>query len=62
MRRLLFPFALVGGIAWWLLGRGRQGPARGATIGYEDGTSVALADGSPELDRLLQIAAEARSS
>ena len=31
----------------------------GATIGYADGSSVTLEMGSPELDRLLQIAGEA---
>jgi hypothetical protein len=33
----------------------------GATIGYADGSSVTLAAGSPELERLSQIAAGART-
>ncbi len=58
MRRLLV-LALIGGLAWWFLGR-RSGQAeRSATIGYADGSSLTLDAGSPELDRLLQIAVEA---
>jgi len=61
MRRL-FSFALVGGLAWWFFGRRREAEKRSATIGYADGSSVTLEVGSPELDRLLQIAAEATAS
>ena len=61
MRRLL-SLALIGGLVWWLLGRRRTGVRTGATIGYADGSSVILDAGSPELDRLLQIAAGARAS
>jgi len=61
MRRLL-SLALIGGLVWWLLGRRRTGAPTGATIGYADGSSVILDAGSPELDRLLQIAAGARAS
>ena len=61
MRRLI-PLALIGGLAWWFLGRRRTGVQTGATIGYADGSSVILDAGSPELDRLLQIAAGARAS
>jgi hypothetical protein len=57
--RRLFSLALVGGLAWWLFGRRRQAAQRSATIGYADGSSVTLEAGSPELDRLLQIAAQA---
>lgn len=61
MRRLL-ALALIGGLVWWLLGRRRTGTATGATIGYADGSSVILEAGSPELDRLLRIAAGARAA
>ncbi len=61
MRRLL-ALAVVGGLVWWLLGRRRTGIRTGATIGYADGSSVILDAGSPELDRLLQIAAGARAA
>jgi hypothetical protein len=58
MRRLVV-LALLAGAAWWFVNRGRATDEGGATIGYADGSSVALDPGSPELDRLLQIAAEA---
>lgn len=61
MRRL-FSLALIGGLVWWLLGRRRTGVQTGATIGYVDGSSVILEAGSPEVDRLLQIAAGARAA
>jgi len=61
MRRL-FSLLLVGGLAWWFLGRRRHEAGRGATIGYTDGSSVTLDVGSPELDRLLQIAAGATTA
>ena len=57
MRRL-FSLALVGGLVWWFFGRRGEAAQRSATIGYADGSSVTLEAGSPELDRLLQIAAE----
>ncbi len=58
MRRFLF-LAVIGAVAWWFLTRrGASSPDR-ATIGYEDGSSVTLDAGSPELERLLAIAAEA---
>lgn len=58
MRRLL-GLVLAAAAAWWFVGRrgSESGPA--ATIGYDDGSSVTLEEGSPELDRLLQIAAGA---
>ncbi len=59
MRRL-FWLALIGAVVWVFLKRGRSEPQEGATIGYGDGSSVTLDPGAPELDRLLQIAAEAR--
>jgi hypothetical protein len=58
MRKAVF-LAVVGGLAWWLLGRRRGAARAGVTIGYTDGSSVTLEPGSPELDRLLQIAAGA---
>ncbi len=58
MRKLLL-LALVGGLAWWFLGRRRSEVERSATIGHADGSAVTLDEGSPELDRLLQIASEA---
>jgi hypothetical protein len=61
MRRL-FSLALVGGLAWWFFGRRGQAARCSATIGYADGSSVTLEAGSPELDRLLQIAAEATTA
>ena len=61
MRKLL-SLALIGGLVWWLHGRRRTEPQAGATIGYADGSSVILEAGSPELDRLLQIAAGARAA
>ena len=58
MRKLL-SLAAIGAAVWWLVARrGKSSPA-GATIGYEDGSSVTLAAGSPELERLLAIAVEA---
>jgi hypothetical protein len=58
MRRLL-ALTLAGGLAWWFFIRRRETGRRTATIGYADGSSVTLETGSPELERLLQIAAEA---
>ena len=60
MRRLAV-LAIIAGAAWWFLLR-RSEDQGGATIGYADGSSVTLEVGSPELDRLLQIAAEATRS
>jgi hypothetical protein len=61
MRRLL-SFALVGGLVWWFFGRRREEAQHRATIGYADGSCVTLEAGSPELDRLVQIAAEATTA
>lgn len=58
MRRL-FSLVLAGGVAWWFFVRRRETTRRSATIGYADGSSVTLEPGSPELDRLQQIAAGA---
>jgi hypothetical protein len=60
--RRLFSLALVGGLAWWFVGRRREAGQRSATIGYADGSSVTLEPGSPGLGRLLQIAAEATTA
>jgi len=60
MRRLLW-LAVIGGLAWWFLGRRQDEPEETVTIGYADGSAVTLEAGAPELDRLLQIAAEARA-
>ena len=60
--RKVFSLAVLGGLAWWFLGRRRSGVESSATIGYADGSSVTLAAGSPELDRLLQIATAATTA
>ncbi len=58
MRRLL-ALAVIGGIVYWFLNRGASGDGQSATIGYADGSAVTLEQGSPELDRLVQIASDA---
>ena len=58
MRRLL-ALAVIGAIVYWFLNRGASGDGQSATIGYADGSAVTLDQGSPELDRLVQIASEA---
>ena len=58
--RKLFWLALIGAAAWYLVNRGKGASDETVTIGYEDGSSVTLDAGAPELDRLMQIAAEAR--
>lgn len=58
MRRLL-SLAAIGAAVWWFLTRRGTSSPGGVTIGYEDGSSVTLDAGSPELERLLAIAAEA---
>ena len=55
MRRLLFLGALSGAV-WWLLGRRRTVTADRATLGYDDGSSLTLEAGAPDLERLLRIA------
>jgi hypothetical protein len=58
MRRLLMLVGIAGA-AWWVLSRrGTTSPDR-VTLGYVDGSSVTLEPGSPERERLLQVAAEA---
>jgi hypothetical protein len=57
MRKLLSIVA-IGVAVWWFITRRGTSSPDGATIGYEDGSSVTLHAGSPELDRLLAIAAE----
>ena len=61
MRKLVI-LALLAGAAWWFVNRGRGDDASGATIGYADGSSVTLDAGSPELDRLVEIAAGATAA
>jgi hypothetical protein len=58
MRRLV-ALAIIGGIVYWFLNRGGSEDGQSATIGYADGSAVTLEQGAPELDRLVQIAAEA---
>ncbi len=55
MRKLLFLGALAAA-AWWLLGRRRTAAIERASIGYDDGSSLALEPGAPTLDRLVRIA------
>lgn len=55
IRRLLFLGALAGA-AWWLLRRREERREVGAAVGYDDGSSERLGAGSPELERLLEIA------
>ena len=57
MRKLL-ALAVIGGIVYWFLNRGSD-DGQSATIGYADGSAVTLDPGAPELDRIVQIAAEA---
>ena len=57
MRRLL-SLAAIGAVVWWLLGRRSKPSTARVTIGYADGSSVTLDAGSPEVDRLVAIAAE----
>lgn len=61
MRRLL-ALAFIGGVVYWFLNRDRADGRQSATIGYVDGSAVTLEAGSPELDRLVQIASEALTS
>ena len=58
MRKLL-ALAVIAGIVYWFVHRGGADDAQSATIGYLDGSAVTLEPGSPELDRLVQIASEA---
>ena len=58
MRKLL-GLAVIGSIVYWFLNRGGSGAGQSATIGFLDGSAVTLDPGSPELDRLVQIASEA---
>ena len=55
MRRLLVLAALAAGV-WWVLSRRATVAADRATVGYDDGSSVTLEAGAPELERLLRIA------
>jgi hypothetical protein len=55
MRKLV----ALGGLAaivWWLRGRHAGEVRTRATLGYDDGSSLTLDTGAPELDNLLRIA------
>jgi hypothetical protein len=54
MRRLLALLAVAA--LGWVLWRRRSQPGETATIGYEDGSSLTLEPGAPELERLLALA------
>ncbi len=58
MRKLL-ALAIIGGVVYWFLNRGEADAGQSVTIGYADGSAVTLEPGAPELDRIVQIAAEA---
>ena len=57
MHRLALLLGL-GGLVLWLRRRTPR-PGETATIGYEDGSSVTLEPGAPELERLLAAGREA---
>jgi hypothetical protein len=59
MRRRLLVLAGLAAAGWWFFRRREKPDADGVTIGYADGSSVTLAAGSPEHDRLASIAAAA---
>jgi hypothetical protein len=54
MRRLLLLAAALAGVAAIL--RRRRRPGERVTIGYEDGSSLTLEAGTPDGDRLLELA------
>jgi hypothetical protein len=57
MRRLLRLLALGGLVAWLLRRRAAaRTRAEGVTIGFADGTSTVLEDGSPERELLIAAA------
>lgn len=56
MRRVLW-LAFLGGVVWIVVSRLRHRTGPRATVGYDDGSSVVLESGAPELDRLT-LAAE----
>ena len=60
MRRLLL-LAVLAAAAWWLTYRRRRKDDVGATIGFADGSAVTFEQGSPELERLLQVASGAKA-
>ena len=53
MRRLLVLLAAAAGLA--ALVRRRRRPAERVTVGYEDGSALTFASGSPKGDRLLDL-------
>ena len=55
--KLLFLAALAC-VALWLMRRRGERPAR-AGVGYDDGSSITLEEGSPELERLVAVARRA---
>jgi hypothetical protein len=54
MRKLLVAFAALAGVV--ALVRRRRRPAERVTVGYEDGSSLMLEAGTPDADRLLELA------
>lgn len=56
MIRRLLVLAALAGAAWWFLSRRDATCRPGTTVGYEDGSSVTLGQGSPEHERLSRIA------
>jgi len=59
--RRLFWLAVAAAVAWWFVRRRGGSDDSGATIGYADGSAVTFEHGSPELDRFLDVATEARN-
>jgi hypothetical protein len=59
VRRLVL-LAVAAVVVWWLVYGRRRKDDVGATIGFADGSAVTFAPGSPELERLLQIASGAK--
>jgi hypothetical protein len=55
IRKALFLAALAGA-AWWLLSRRESERKPRLVIGYGDGSSVVLEEGSPGRERMLAIA------
>jgi hypothetical protein len=54
MRRLVIVLAALAGVA--AVVRRRRRPAERVTVGYEDGSALTFASGTPKGDRLLDLA------